>query len=142
MAEFLGVPLEAACLIGFAGAIESHGATMLGPSATATIGKAIRSGRTDAVSDIPIGRYACLAISPDAMYITEASITGKPKGAVLLHVGLDQIASVELDHASLSVLADVTLRDGRHAVFESGNRGMNSTNPAVYQYLVDRVGGP
>ena len=140
LADSAGAPIDAACSIGRAGATASQ----IGMGVGGLVGAAAASAgskKTSGTSDIPIGQFGWLGIGPDTVYLTGAGMMGKPKGDVLLQAALSDIESVELVQGKLSILADVALKDGRHAIFESKRQGMNASNVEVYELLRDRANG-
>jgi hypothetical protein len=137
MAKHLNEPVEAACPITRPGGTTAQIAGGVGGVAGALIAGKAKSGP----SDVQIGQFAWLGISPDHFAITKSSMMGKPTGDPLARVPFADVAAAAVTEGKLTLRVDLDLTDGRHIAFESKRLGANKPSVDVIELLRERCPG-
>ena len=137
MTKHLNEPIEAACPITRPGGTTTQIAGTVGGVAGAVI-SSVGKNRT---SDVEIGQFAWLGLSPTHLAITKSSFMGKPTGDPLTRAAYTDVTDMAVTEAKLTLRVDLDFSDGRHMAFEAKRHGQNKPNVEVIELLRQRCAG-
>lgn len=134
MGKHLAEQIEAACPITRPGGTKAQ----IGGAVGGLAGAAIASGGTSTASDVAVGQYGWLGLGATHFALTNASMTGKPKGEPLARIAYTDVSGIDVAEGKLTLRVDLDLQDGRHVAFEVKRQGQGRSSAEVVEMLRHR----